>query len=199
MKEYNYNDKFRVHEDLFLKRMENLIDKYSDKVVFDKKNYVSIIDYLEENYSVYNMDSEEIEKYQFYEDIDVFFGCNQKAFRNDLNDLYTKYNLDVKKINLSKFVLNTRANKNNKIFLSQKENIDISLNKYEFLYVYVFIDNLTGLIQSNSFELEEELYTYRGINEFDYKYITDDFIRFLQAFDDKTEIMKLAYLTKKSN
>lgn len=61
MKEYNYNDKFRVHEDLFLKRMENLIDKYSDKVVFDKKNYVSIIDYLEENYSVYNMDSEEIE------------------------------------------------------------------------------------------------------------------------------------------
>ncbi|HHV27743.1 MAG TPA: hypothetical protein GXX63_11185 [Tissierellia bacterium] len=185
MKEYNYNDKFRVHEDLFLKRMENLIDKYSDKVVFDKKNYVSIIDYLEENYSVYNMDSEEIEKYQFYEDIDVFFGCNQKAFRNDLNDLYTKYNLDVKKINLSKFVLNTRANKNNKIFLSQKENIDISLNKYEFLYVYVFIDNLTGLIQSNSFELEEELYTYRGINEFDYKYIT--------------EIMKLAYLTKKSN
>ena len=61
MKEYNYNDKFRVHEDLFLKQMENLIDKYSDKVVFDKKNYVSIIDYLEENYSVYNMDSEEIE------------------------------------------------------------------------------------------------------------------------------------------
>lgn len=37
MKEYNYNDKFRVHEDLFLKRMENLIDKYSDKVVFDAR------------------------------------------------------------------------------------------------------------------------------------------------------------------
>ena len=193
MKEYNYNDKFRVHEDLFLKRIANLIDKYSDKIVFNKKNYASIINYLEENYSVYNMDSKEIKKYQFYEDIDILFGDDEKLFKNELNDLYIKYNLDVKKIKLSKFVLNTKADKNNKIFLSEKENITISLDEYEFLYIYVFIDNVTGLIDSNSFKLENELYIYRGINEFDYKYLTDDFTRFLQMFDDR--IMGLDNLT----
>ena len=188
MKEYNYNDKFRVHEDLFLKRIANSINKYSNKIIFNKKNYLSIINYLEVKYSVYNIDSKEIEKYQFYEDIDVLFGGDEEAFRNELNDIYIKYDLDVKKMKLSKFVLNTKADKNDKIFLSEKENIIVSLDKYEFLYVYVFIDNITGLIQSNSFELENELYIYRGINEFDYKYVTDDFIRFLQAFDDPNKI-----------
>ncbi|WP_353097145.1 hypothetical protein [Tissierella praeacuta] len=196
IKEYNYNDKFQVHEDVFLKRIENLINKYSNKIIFDKRNYPEIIKYLEENYSVYNMDSKEIKKYQFYEDIDIYFKSAEKAFRNELNNMYIKYNLDIKKLKISRFVLDTKSDRNNKIFLHLKEKNKINYNKNHFLYVYVFIDNITGLIKSRSIELENELYIYRGINEFDYKYITNDLITFLLAID-YPNLKKLTYIKSK--